>query len=1105
MAMFSDSLSPERNPLFMTLFFAVVTLAAPAVGQDQQKADDPKPESSNGAPALQQLPPGVQLIFTDPETGESNPVPGFSPSMLQSMQDRAQAQANRLYDIRQLNVEGELDKNFVRLTVSVWIEITVDDEWVTVPLAFDNYVIVGPAPVSRFQAARDANVTELEDFGQRFYFVQNNQPAKSFRFFGRGTHQLTLNLIGQVRLSNDRRRLRINSPAANQSYLKLQIPELIDEFRLSTERPFDQTENIESRKTILETWGLSGSAELSWLKRVDNTDKPTTIRQSSPTRMKLDLTTQPPSLVATQPLLLSGTPVKTVTMTFPAGFTDLSVSASTATQQNVLVDVIEQKNDQVTLEFETGLTGALNLSYNFEYPISGELVVIRPPDLLECTSESADIELLVPAGLQVDIQRTGEGSVKQKPTESPGSTRASQVAYRLLAEDSELTLKLEETTAFYSVAPTITFETEGNSLLMTASFAVNVLQGSVNSVNVKWPGYEEWQILNDYTQLVAGAQSTNIIPTQRENEGFLLEFPERQSRQFVVMIEAIRDLESFRSRDSSISLPDLPTTTQHTSIVSLVDSDDHSMELRSADGLTQFPALPTSRWPDSFRGTEDSRSVQLVDTPARPVLLTIRQQRSETRTQTALNLFLEENDLRIEQVLSYDVRYRDIDEIRLNTPPGIVPNVRLKSTAEPLKERSSDQDGIVYLLSKPARGQFDLLIDYYIPLASLSESGTSTVDIPLVIPGTIEPTLESIEVATDEIGRLEIESPDWQRIYSDLAASAWMTQSPVASIPVTIRPAAKTGMDRAELLVLKSAVVNNQLMSSTTYVPTEWQTVVKFELPENSELVMTSVNGESTSFVEATAGQNRQIELRSDSAINRATVVIRHSLIRSTLFSTAMPQFARPLNASEDSVCLWLMKLPSGGAVVPVNHNLTRIRLADDQTIPSATRLLASLPLPFSGAQRNQVIESINEVPDDSTMVNAFVGSMLQNQQNVYLLSRQTILMATAIIGLFTYFLLASLRTLPMLSVAAIAIAVVVIVLALIPPAATEVALKVLPGCIAAVLAAGLQRILGNASKQAVPEVAAGDSSTIFAIEEAAIVSPGRSEHPAAAVPSRAT
>lgn len=1097
-----------RVGFLTTILMTVVIHAAPILGQDGGNPGTNPPATAQETVPSPPLPSGTQLIYKDPATGKVTPLPGFSPEMLKSLQLRATSQINRLHDIRKVDIKGSVEGDFAHLAIQAWIDITVENEWVVVPLAFDEFQIVDPTPTSRFTPWGENQETITEAIGQRFQFVQDDQPSKSFRLFGKGTHAISFHLIGQVRTANDRQRLKLTAPAANQSRLKLQIPELVSDVQWSTERPLDQAADPKTGITEIETWGLAEQMELSWQRQINNADRPTSIRQTSATRMKLDLTSQPPSLTAVQSIQISGTPISSAVLQFPSGYADLSVTATSASDKNVLVDVVEREDQQTLLEFDSPVSGAIELTYSIEYDSSRDIVVIRPPDLEGCDSETADFNLLVPAGLQVDIQRTGDGSVKQQRTDAsagPRTTQTSQVAYRMLSAESELTLRLQETVAFYSVVPTITFETEESILLMTATFSVNVLQGSIDEVMVAWPGYKDWQLLNDYTQLVVGAASFDVIPDRSWDDQFRLEFPQRQSQQFAIRIEAMMDLQEFQDRNLPLSLPDLPTTTSHSATVSLLDSDEHSMQLRSADGLTEFPPLPSSRWPNSFRGTEDARTVRIVDTPSRPIKLLIEQQRSETKTESVLNLSLEDQSIRVQQILSYDVRYRDIDEIKLNAVPGINPVVRLRSTMEPLPETSTEQQTLSFPLPEPVRGQFDLLIDYFVPLPAESIESEKLVDVPLVVPATIERTLKFVQIRTDEVGKIAITSSDWSRIYSDSAASAWIARNPVASAPVSVRTGESSAQDRAELLVLKSAVANDKMLSSTTYVPTDDQTSVRFRIPASTRVVATSVNGRTTDYVETKADGSRQIELRTNANVIQATVVIQQNVQSRTLFETIKPSFAQPVGVSDDSVCLWMVRRSGGSIPIPTNPEVIRMPLTAGQAPSRAENLLAALPLPLAEAQEAQLLRNLEEATIDADAVSVFSGMLLQNNHTVYILSRQTVLLAAAVLGLLTYVVLVSLRILPILTVTAITICAAVIIMALVPPASYDAMLRILPGCVVAAIAALLQRLFSGGREQLVKEAATSDSSTIFAINQSAHQSPVQTEsgQPIAAFPSQ--
>ena len=1020
--------------------------------------------------------------------------PGLPEEWLNSLRDRVENQKQpQLYDLQNLTILGSVNGDRVELQVEALVEVRVPGEWVHVPLEFADFQLIEPMPEHSVKAP---------DSGMQ-RFEKNRLPLKSWLLRGKGFHTLKFHLIGQVRsTANGRNRIRITPPVANQSRLLLKLPGIIPAAELSTDKQLERRSDEAIAMSEIETWGLSEATEITWTPETGSTDQPITVQTTAPARMKLDLTTKPASLTIQQTLIISGGSIDNLTVRLPLGFANVAISGTVANNDPVVRSAVVSDAGAAAVEFVAPTTGAITLNYSLELAENASEVSIQLPDIERATNETADLDLIVPVGLEVDAQQPDDGSVRQRRVETAPENRGegiAQVAYRLLSEKAKLKLSIKETEAFYSVVPLMNFETDEDSVLLTARFSVNVVRGSLNEMNIAWPGYEAdgWKILDGYTRLVTDTSTINLAPPSDGNS-VTVEFPVRQSRQFVIEVQALRALKTFQESNGLLFLPDIRTPTPHATTVSLIESDAHSMVLSSPEEDTAFPQLPPSRWPDILRQRDGQLTVWLVDSPDQAVNLSVTKQRPEIRASVLAEVSVANDTVRVSETLTYSVRHRDVSEVRLLVVNVPIPTVRLRDSVEPLPQLVTQDNVVTYSLPQAMRGEFELLVDFYWPPPMNPEDvGGQPIELPLVLPSSTEEAVESIQVTTNMPESIALRrSDDWTRIHSDTFSAAWSTTTVPASVPILLKhPLGSPPRNRPLLLIVNSALVGDSFVTSTTAVFSEPPGIIDFTVPSGCKVVGAALAGNNAQvdiIADDPGGQIAQIvpapDTKSQSAT--ATLVVKQNLkYGHQLLTTLRPLLPRPIDANRDCNCIWVLRQSTDMSVVHWAGTMSELD-ASTGTRPSAGSsgsrgsAIVDVLLPAGNVSRDDMIRRLEQSLADTGQYQLLVGPTFRQQQTLLLVSRRALLLATAIVGLLMYFTFVKLHPLPLITTVTIAAAAVTNIVALVPGPAHIILIRFVPGCVIAVIAAVLQRWFARKITTPLQGINSPDGSTIFTIDE---------------------
>lgn len=1036
----------------------------------------------------------IEVIQRNGETGETIPVPGFSPELLKEMLDRAQLQAHPpLYRIEDLKLLGQVSQGLVDLRVQLQIQILRDGEAIAVPLGFEDLQL------------RD-HVHRTAVSGGSGYPNVARLPVKEWIFFGKGRHELELTFVGVVRSAlNGTQRLTLAAPKSVVSHLQIGFSERVTGVTSTPEKPFELSVDEAAATSALQMWGLTESIEISWLTRPSESEQTVNLQASAAADMRLDLTTVPASLAVRQPLNISGGALSELRVRLPAGFRQVSIDGVDGNGNSVVksVSVTTDETNEALITFNSAVTGALILNYDLglkdtAYP---QEITVQVPDVESVSNETADLEIYVPRGLEFDRPR--EHAVRSKRVETSRDLRTAALAYRLLSSDSRIHLKVSESEVFFAVSPQISFTTEQDqilkrdSVLVSARFSVNVIRGSLNELTVRWPGYlsEGWQILAGDTRLIAGQTSTPIsgFASPTNPDEFTMVFPERQSGQFEIELQGFRDLESFQAAEGLTYLPEIDTPTAHSAIVSLVESDEYSMYLVPLDEQPSFPVLPSNRWPESLKAVKQPLTAWLVDAPDRPMRIRITPQRPEVRTRMLVAVSVVNESFHVREVLSFDVRHRELSEIQLSDI-GASPTVRLEDASEALERTTSDGEALVYSLPSPMRGSFRLIVDYnWSGRISLQTEEKAPVAVPLVLPLGFTEDISEIVVATNSPEKIVLDgSSGGTPVYSEEYSASWVLNDVPETLPIQLRQPLSAEEITAPQFVVATTVVNPQtVMTRVTAVYDKLPGSVLCRLSREAVALRASMNGRAASFDQVDDDDPSSvlfqltpapdIVLDSPAEITIVTQQIRDD--SEWRQSILLPE----LLGAEDCNVVWIVPQIAGYSIFPVSNGEFKLSLSDsggaNQQHSGEALALAPVISPFSPSVRERILEIVDDSVSGTDACEVVLGTMMGTRQKLYTLSRSLLLLIVSACSLVIYFLVQRLGLANLCAIFVVLGAAAVGITGFIPTAVTTSLIRYLPLFALAAIAAVFQRYLSGSQSPFLMTPSSDEGSTIFVVE----------------------
>ncbi|MDG1894202.1 MAG: hypothetical protein P8J37_04765 [Fuerstiella sp.] len=1058
-----------------------------------QEPEATESEATVKSTDLDTLEPGVHVI-QKMASGRIYALPGFD-LLMKEFLERARLQAfPPVHRIADVQISGVVGQELAELKADITVDIFRDGERVSVPVGFDD-----------LQLKEHSHSSTLPDLSA--LPIETKLPRKEWIFQGLGRHKLQLSLIGPIRTAtNGTRRLKVSAPKSGQSGLRLHFSETVADAELSTEGPFQLITDDATGKSELVTWGLTEDTEITWTPASAVENQIATVQATSPAQMTLDLTTEPASFRGTQALTVSGGSISELQIHLPNGFEPVTMTATDADGNSIsdpTATVAETDDGVLVLRLESPATGAVILNYDFNlkdtaYP---QNISVRMPDISSVSNESADVDIFVSGGL--DIERPKEINVRRSRVESTRVGRTPALAYRLLSSESQVTLRISESEAFFAVAPHINFTTEQDNVHLKARFSVNMVRGSLNQLEIVWPNHirDGWQILDGSTSLVSetGPAFVSGFGADDDVDKYTLVFQERQSGQFDIEVQAFRDLAGFKDGEGLMFLPDIKSSAPHSTIVSLVESDAYSMFLSPQNEQAAFPALPSNRWPLELQN-QTRPEAWLLDNSDEAVRLRITQQKPEVRTSLLTSISVANESLHVREVLSYDVRFRDLSDIRLQLP-DVVPTVRLSGFDDPLIPSRTEGRTVTYGLPKAMRGKFDLTIAYnWLPKETGSPNELQNLNLPLVLPATSGELLEHATVATNFPQTLVLhQAEDWAPVYSEQYAAAWRSETVPDTLPIVLKQPLTTRSENAPQFMVATTFFQapDALITNVTAVFTHPSDTVWFVIDKTVKPLQGAMNNRPAAvkclFPLDDAKQWVQLRAPNDAALDSpatVTLMVRHVVDKpdfGALSEVTLPYIA----GHSDCNAIWILRQTEGHALVGLESTLTALNSnVISRLFPgSATDFVtatATILSPCEQSVREKVTDLLNRSIEPNARHELLAGSV-GGPKRLLTVTSSAVLLGAALLCVLLYFLLLRLHNVPLTTVLTCLAVAVTTIVSLTPVGLHGIMLNLLPMCVIGVVAAAIQRFVGR-TRPSLESISAADGSTIFAIEKPSFV-----------------
>lgn len=682
-------------------------------------------------------------------------------------------------------------------------------QWHRIPIRFPGWQI------RRFQ--------ESPATGGRSRFVGNVSEDRPWYVRGAGRYELKLSLLGEIRTTESgRQRLRVLLPvdATSQvaviSDLQLTVPHVIGP-DVTSNAAIRPVVTAEADSTTIFISGLQQDTQISWQVQETAGSTATVIRAVRPADMQLDLRTSPAALTCSQDIRIDGGTIRRIDVRLPGGYADVQITGYDANGDSIVRpgDVqVDASLTSATIPFREPVRGDVTLKFNLGIPVSADsrTLTVAVPDLSRVDDESARVRILIPRGLAVDAV---PGVLTRRiSVDAPGDARYAVNAYSLISARSSLQLTVSEIDAYFGVEPHLTISTDGQALRMLAQFPVNVSRGSLDDVLIRWPQYQEsgWQIQRGSTRLLTDEGEQQVLTADDSDPNEIhVDLRGRQPGQFIVEFEAFCSSVQDTDGICEFHLPDIPASTQHSTTVTLLESDDYSLRLTRPDGQSPFLMIPPRRLNAS--GEQDRVTSWLVNESGSRVRL---QQTRQTQEISAAAVFLLEpasvpDSIHVSARFDISVRHRDLTELRLTIPDDVVPTVRPVGSPVPLTQGRTAGTETVWALPEGARRRLTVQVDYqWTP-----QNETDVQMLPLVLPSQ---GLQSIRIGTQDPHLLRVAADaDWRQVFSEEFAAAWQVSEFRPGVAIDVSGLIRRRQDsHPDVILVRSEVSEEAVISTTT-------------------------------------------------------------------------------------------------------------------------------------------------------------------------------------------------------------------------------------------------------------------------------------------------
>ncbi|MCY2962984.1 MAG: hypothetical protein NT069_04905 [Planctomycetota bacterium] len=532
--------------------------------------------------------------------------------------------------ITRLRLEGTAENDRVLLTARIDVTLSVDDEWVQVPLAFTEAQLVdevrhtGPGEHSPGPFETDTGL--------------------SWWLRGKGKHELEVKLQVPATAKAGPRRLSLSLPHSAVGTCKVRIPapritaKTSDRATLTT-RPVGQ-------ETEVEIVGLDGRLELAWQTLPQVSTAPAALEVNTSVSLTL-VQGEGATIEATQKIQTVGQQgtIERVRVRIPHG-TELSLLEGTEFQSSQPVD---NSPDTYDVLLKKGVPREVELRYTLHAPspAPGEPFELDGFDVESATAQSGHVAVTVVGDLRAVRGLDSEKFIHRvNVSDLPTSLRQPQtsLAFRYFKR-LKLSLRFEPVALQASVEPESMILIRPKLVELISLQKLQIRRGSLTKVVIHWPGRKAAGWSNPTITLPNGGEAT-IVKQDEAGDALEIEIPEPLTGNVVLRLRSQRALEDPREKlDASLPICDIKE--RHPAVVSVYSTEDIETQLEPLANTQLRPA--STRPPPVEASGLVKREEQVVEPADGPFQLTAERHNRRALSKCVVAIRLDDRSIKVNQ------------------------------------------------------------------------------------------------------------------------------------------------------------------------------------------------------------------------------------------------------------------------------------------------------------------------------------------------------------------------------------------------------------------------------------------------------------------------
>lgn len=747
------------------------------------------------------------------------------------------------YGITELDISGEADDEHAKLKIIVTLQLTIDRQWVRVPLNLREAVIRKTHYSGEGRAIPDRE-KKTPDV---------RQPGYAWWFRGKGTHRLELEALVPVVTQSPTRRMQLTLPGAAVGSMQLTIPFE----RYTVKLPDDATSLVKKQANQIEMIGLDAQLDVAW-QPAPETQPVDLVLASAIAPMDLDFTGETVLLKATHKVRALQGSFDKLTVTMPPNFELLDVEGELYRNR----EVAGGASGQVIVSLTEPTKGPIELIWTLEapFPSKGIPFAVEGFHVEHAQKQTGEIQIRSFEGYRIRRREGEDQFIHRINVSDAGVDDRVSSAYKFLKQPFRLVLDVQKEEPYFLVTPEMLAHVTESDIDLQCKFHFQVYRGAVSNVMINWPMAVQEGWLIDPVQTPGLIESVTMIEEEIGEDGaatesrWHLKFVAPKTGNFEITLNARRLIES-DGEPLTCHLPSAEASSQAPTVMAWVLAENIESELKP-NGTTTLRPVPTTLSAKVEVPAEWSSLRQMmwrIDSREQSLDVAVKKFPQRIDAETDVEANIGEKQIEVRQRLLYDIAYERISLLRVTIAKDVSPRPKFYMDDTPLatswnEETNSTVASARVELPEPRLKHLEIEARYSVPMPEQSglEADAAT---PLPIVQASDAAFKSTRVSIQQqsIWEIDIDEQGWQSEVATEDALVFRSASPQPHVPLTLR---RYQGERQRTLSIPRAVVRIQFATdgrSMTWAQYRIEgsgREMTLAIPENLKIVKTWLNEE---------------------------------------------------------------------------------------------------------------------------------------------------------------------------------------------------------------------------------------------------------------------